>query len=41
MFDNLMLDSAILESGGQIVVRAADDLSAMAAFEALLVRISL
>ncbi len=41
MFDNLMLDSAILESGGQIVVQAADDLSAMAAFEALLVRISL
>jgi nucleoside 2-deoxyribosyltransferase len=41
MFDNLMLDSAILDSGGQIVVRAADDLSAMAAFEALLMRISL
>jgi nucleoside 2-deoxyribosyltransferase len=41
MFDNLMLDSAILDSGGQIVVRAANDLSAMAAFEALLVRIRL
>ncbi len=39
MFDNLMLDSAILDSGGQIVVRAADDLSAMAAFEALLARL--
>lgn len=41
MFDNLMLDSAILESGGVIVARAADDLSAMAAFEDLLKRISL
>jgi nucleoside 2-deoxyribosyltransferase len=41
MHDNLMLDSAIHESGGQIVMSPADDLSAMAAFEALLMRISL
>jgi len=36
MTDNLMVHSAIVESGGTIMVRASVDLAAMEAFEALL-----
>ncbi len=40
MVDNLMLDGAIIESGGVMMLFPAGDLSAMSAFEALLEKIA-